>query len=81
MSEEKTLLDDALVRMLDAGTAVGMSAIPVTVPPEIKSLAQAAVARALLWVVRQIEPDQLKVVVENQAKATAEIDWGEDGKE
>mgnify|MGYP003113773962 FL=1 len=77
MSDDKTTLDDSLVTLLDAGVAVGMSAIPITVPAEIRSLAQQAVARAMLWVVRQIEPEQLKVLVEDGAKATAEIDWGE----
>jgi hypothetical protein len=78
MSEEKKALDDALVTLLDAGTAVGMSAIPITVPAEIKSLAQAALSRGLLWLVRQIEPSQLKVIVENGAKASIEIKWDED---
>tara|TARA_R100000781_G_scaffold98430_2_gene62111 strand:+ start:408 stop:641 length:234 start_codon:yes stop_codon:yes gene_type:complete len=77
MSDDKTTLDDALITLLDAGVAVGMSAIPITVPTEIRSLAQQAVARAMLWVVRQVEPEQLKVLVEDGAKATAEIDWGE----
>ena len=77
MSDDKTTLDDALITLLDAGVAVGMSAIPITVPTEIRSLAQQAVARAMLWVVRQVEPGQLKVLVEDGAKATAEIDWGE----
>ena len=81
MSDDKTTLDDALVTLLDAGIAVGMSAIPITVPTEIRSITEQAVARALLWVVRQVEPSQLKVVVENQAKATAEINWGEEDAE
>jgi hypothetical protein len=78
MSDDKTTLDDSLVTLLDAGVAVGMSAIPITVPAEIRSLAQQAVARAMLWVVRQVEPDQLKVIVDSKADATAEIDWGEE---
>jgi len=78
MSDDKTTLDDALITLLDAGVAVGMSAIPITVPTEIRSLAQQAVARAMLWVVRQVEPDQLKVIVDSKADATAEIDWGEE---
>ena len=78
MSDDKTTLDDSLGTLLDAGVAVGMSAIPITVPAEIRSLAQQAVARAMLWVVRQVEPDQLKVIVDSKADATAEIDWGED---
>ena len=32
MSDDKTTLDDSLVTLLDAGVAVGMSAIPITVP-------------------------------------------------
>jgi len=78
MSDDKTTLDDALITLLDAGVAVGMSAIPITVPTEIRSLAQQAVARAMLWVVRQVEPDQLKVLVKDGAKAKAEIEWGEE---
>ena len=80
MSDDKTTLDDALITLLDAGIAVGMSAIPITVPAEIRSLAEQAVARAMLWIVRQVEPDQLKVLVKDSAKATAEIDWGKDGQ-
>ena len=78
MSDDKTTLDDALITLLDAGIAGGMSAIPITVPAEIRSLAQQAVARAMLWVVRQVEPDQLKVLVKDSAKAKAEIEWGEE---
>ena len=55
-----------------------MSAIPITVPAEIRSLAEQAVARAMMWVVRQIKPDQIKVLVEAKADATAKIDWGEE---
>ena len=62
---------------MDAGITVGMSAIPVSVSPEIRSLAEQAVARAMLWVVRQIKPDQIRVLVEAKGSATAEIDWGE----
>lgn len=77
MSDDKTTLDDALITLMDAGIAIGVSAIPVTVPPEVRSLAEQAVARAMLWVVRQIKPDQIRVLVEAKADATAEIDWGE----
>ncbi len=78
MSDDKTTLDDALITLLDAGITVGMSAMPVTVPKEIRSLAEQAVARAMMWVVRQIKPDQIKVLVEAKADATAKIDWGEE---
>ena len=78
MSDDKTTLDSTLITLMDAGITVGMSAIPVTVPPEVRSLAEQAVARAMLWVVRQIKPDQIRVLVEAEASATAEIDWGEE---
>jgi len=81
MSDDKTTaritLDDNLVTLLDAGIAVGMSALPVTVPKEIRSLAEQAVARAMLWLVRQVKPEHVKVLVEDNVSATAEIDWGE----
>ena len=77
MGDDKTTLDDALITLMDAGIAIGMSAIPVSVPPEVRSLAEQAVARAMLWVVRQVKPDQIKVLVDDKATAPAEIDWGE----
>jgi len=77
MSDDKTTLDDTLITLMDAGIAIGMSAIPMSVPPEVRSLAEQAVARAMMWVVRQVKPDQIKVLVDEKASATAEIDWGE----
>ena len=77
MGDDKTTLDDALITLMDAGIAIGMSAIPVSVPPEVRSLAEQAVARAMLWVMRQVKPDQIKVRGDEKASATAEIDWGE----
>ena len=78
MSNDKTTLDSNLVSLLDAGIKVGMSAIPIQVSPEVRSIAEQAVSRAVLWLARQIKPDQIKVLVEAKAGATAEIDWGEE---
>ena len=77
MSGDKTTLNSDLVSLLDAGIKVGMSAIPIQVSPEVRSIAEQAVSRAVLWLARQIRPDQIKVLVETKADATAEIDWGE----
>ena len=78
MSDEQTTLDADLIALMDAGIAIGLSGIPDSATPEIRSLAEQAVARAMLWVVRQIKPEQIKVLVEAKADATAEIDWGEE---
>ena len=77
MSNDKTTLDANLIALMDAGIKVGMSAIPIQVSPEIRSIAEQAVSRAVLWLARQIKPDQIKVLVEAKADASAEIDWGE----
>jgi hypothetical protein len=77
MSDDKTTLDANLIALMDAGIKVGMSAIPIQVSPEIRSIAEQAVSRAVLWLARQIKPDQIKVLVEAKADASAEIDWGE----
>ena len=77
MSDDKTTLNSDLVSLMDAGIKIGMSAIPIQVSPEIRSSAEQAVSRAVLWLARQIKPDQIKVLVEAKADATAEIDWGE----
>ena len=77
MSNDKTTLDANRIALLDAGIKVGMSAIPIQVSPEVRSIAEQAVSRAVLWLARQIKPDQIKVLVEAKADASAEIDWGE----
>ena len=78
MSDENTTtLDEGLIKLLDACIKVGRSAVPSGVQPEIRSLAEQALARGALWLVRQIKPDQVRVLVEAKGKATAEIDWGE----
>ena len=77
MSDEQTTLDADLIALMDAGIKIGMSAIPIQVSPEVRSIAEQAVSRAVLWLARQIRPDQIKVLVEAKADATAEIDWGE----
>jgi hypothetical protein len=78
MSDEQTTLDADLIALMDAGIKIGMSAIPIQVSPEVRSIAEQAVSRAVLWLARQIRPDQIKVLVEAKADATAEIDWGEE---
>ena len=77
MSDDKTTLDADLIALMDAGIKIGMSAIPIQVSPEVRSIAEQAVSRAVLWLARQIKPDQIKVLVEAKADASAEIDWGE----
>ena len=78
MSDDKTTLDVDLIALMDAGIKIGMSAIPIQVSPEVRSIAEQAVSRAVLWLARQIRPDQIKVLVEAKADASAEIDWGEE---
>lgn len=78
MSDDKTTLDADLIALLDAGIKVGMSAIPIQVSPEVRSIAEQAVSRAVLWLARQVKPDQIKVLVEAKADSSAEIDWGEE---
>jgi hypothetical protein len=78
MSDGQTTLDADLIALMDAGIKIGMSAIPIQVSPEVRSIAEQAVSRAVLWLARQIRPDQIKVLVEAKADATAEIDWGEE---
>jgi hypothetical protein len=78
MSDDaSTLLDESLIKLMDAMIKVGLSSVPEGVQPEITSLVEQALARGALWLVRQIKPDQIKVLVEAKADATAEIDWGE----
>jgi len=82
MGDDKTNIDERFIALLDAGIKIGMSNVPSSVPSEIRNLAEQAVARAMMWVIRQIEPSQIRVLVDKNASATAEIDWGnEPGKE
>jgi len=78
MSDENTTtLDESLISLMNNMIKVGMSAVPSGVQPEISSLVEQALGRGALWLVRQIKPEQIKVLVEANADATAEIDWGE----
>lgn len=79
MSDENTTtLDESLISLMNSMIKVGMSAVPDGVQPEISSLVEQALGRGALWLVRQIKPEQIKVLVEANADATAEIDWGEE---
>jgi hypothetical protein len=75
--ENTTTLDESLISLMNNMIKIGMSAVPDGVQPEISSLVEQALARGALWLVRQIKPEQIKVLVEANADATAEIDWGE----
>ena len=80
MSENKTTWDDDLVRFLDGAISVGLSHLPPGVPKEVHSLAEQAIAKAMMWASGKIKPDQIKVLVADKASASAEIDWGNESQ-
>ena len=81
MAIEKLKIDEALIKILDAGISIGMKHVPNAVPQQTKNLIEATVAQALLWVLRQIDPSSIKVTVDAKATAKAEIEWGDDDAE
>jgi len=77
MPDEKLKLDEALIKILDAGISMGMRHVPDAVPQQTRNLIEATVAQALVWVLRQIEPSAINVKVGKKATAKAEIKWGD----
>ena len=70
-------LDPKLSALLLAGIKVGISALPDGVDPKFKTAAETCLFRGLEWTLRQIEPSNVIVEVENDASATAEIKWSD----
>tara|TARA_R110000824_G_scaffold36951_10_gene114135 strand:+ start:130 stop:369 length:240 start_codon:yes stop_codon:yes gene_type:complete len=75
--ENTTTLDESLISLMNNMIKVGMGEVPAGAPPEISNLVELALGRGALWLVRQIKPEQIKVLVKANADAKAEIDWGE----
>jgi len=69
-------LDPRLATILINAIRIGISALPDHVDPRFKTAAEACLYRGLEWALRQIEPSDVKVLVENDASATASIDFG-----
>jgi len=71
-------IEETAAELLKAVIGFGMGAVPKTVPDEYRALAEAAIKRGAVWLLRQLKPEAIKVLLEDTAKASAEIDWGEE---
>lgn len=71
-------VEDTAAALLSAVISFGMDAVPEDVPEEYRLLAEAAIKRGAVWLLRQLKPEAVKVLLEDTAEATAEIDWGQD---
>ena len=71
-------IEETAAELLKAVIGFGMTAVPADVPDEYKALAEAAQRRGVVWLLRQLKPEAVQVLLDDTAEATAEIDWGED---
>ncbi len=71
-------IEEGAAELLKAVIGFGMGAVPKDVPEEYRLLAEAAIKRGAVWLLRQLKPEAIKVLLEDTAEATAEIDWGQD---